>query len=76
MRLNTVPIDGANNFHRDVKTHAIINTNSAEYDSYMRQKKIIEASKNEADANKKIIEKMNADIESLQRLIQQLINKE
>lgn len=74
--MKTIPIDGSNGYHRDVRTHAVININNAEYEAYMRQRKIIEQAKLEAEESKKNLEAMSKDIESLKQIVAQLLNKD
>lgn len=74
--MKTVPIDGNSNYHRDINTHAVINTNNAEYETYMRQKRIIQTAKDSATKNEEVIDTMSKDIEKLKKIVAQLINKD
>ena len=74
--VETLPIDGVYGFSRDVKTHAVINTNNAEYLAYMRNRAILEAKEAEAKANKDKIMQLSSDIDELKQLVAQLLNKD
>lgn len=74
--METVQIDGSSNYCRDIKTHAVININNTEYESYMRQKKIIEETKSIAMNQTKTIESMTKDIELLKTAMMQLLNRD
>lgn len=74
--MKVLPIEGSSSYHRDVNNHAVINTNNSEYESYMRQRKIVLDAKDEAETNKSIIANMVNDIESLKQLVTQLLNKD
>lgn len=74
--VNVVPIENDQNYQRDINTHAVININNTEYESYMRQKSIIENAKNEAKSQTVTINAMKNDIEILKNMIAQLIDKD
>lgn len=74
--METIPIDGVNGYHRDVKTHAVINTNYTEYEAFMRQKTILENAKRTSESQAQTIEALSKDVESLKSLVHQLLNKE
>ena len=44
-----IRVEGFKNLYRDEKTGAIVNTDSAEYNQHMKNKKIRESQKNEID---------------------------
>jgi len=74
--MDILQIEGSNSYHRDVKTHAVININNTEYEAYMRQRKIIEQAKDDAELSKQTIQNMSKDIESLKQIVQQLLIKD
>lgn len=74
--IEAIAIDGLFGYHRDMKTHAVINTNSAEYEAYMKRKAILESAKAESEADKEKIKTMSKDIDELKRLVEQLLNKD
>lgn len=74
--LETVPIDNSSNYHRDIKTHAIININDSEYDSYMRRKELLAKAKEDAQIQASVIDTLRKDLDSLQNIVSQLINRD
>ena len=74
--MNTVQIANNSNYHRDMKSHAVININNSEYEAYMRQKKLIEDAKLAATEQKNTIQMLERDISELRQMVQQLLNKE
>ena len=49
MERNLIPVEGENYLFRDSKSNAIINTNKAEYDSYVTRKKVQDKEKDRLD---------------------------
>lgn len=74
--MQTVQIENNANFLRDMKTHAVININNAEYNSYIRQRQLLEIAKNDAAAQVDTITNMQNDIAAMKVLLAQLLNKE
>lgn len=65
---NYIPIEGSNTLYRDKSTGAIINFDSAEYNSYMKQKKIRMNEKVELDNLRK-------DIDEIKSLLKEFLNR-
>jgi hypothetical protein len=53
---NLLKVEGNDSLVRDINTHAIINTNSVEYESYIRKKALL---KNQQDEIKKNTDDIN-----------------
>ena len=49
MERNLIPVEGENYLFRDSKSNAIINTNKAEYDSYVTRKNVQDKEKDRLD---------------------------
>jgi len=73
--MKTVQIENNYNYHRDINTHAVINTNSSEYEAYLRQRSVIENAKTEATKHAETIKTMEQDISELKQLVSQLISR-
>ncbi len=56
MQHNLLKVEGNDSLVRDINTHAIINTNSVEYESYIRKKALL---KNQQDEIKKNTDDIN-----------------
>jgi hypothetical protein len=74
--MKTVKIEGIPGYHRDMKTHAVINTNNSEYESYMRQKSIVMNARTVAANQSNEIESLKNDVKALTELVHQLLNKD
>lgn len=74
--MRSVPINGSNVYHRDVKNHAVININNAEYEAFIRQRDIFRNAKATALIQTATIETLMTDVESLKILVMQLLNKD
>lgn len=59
-----------------MRSHAVININNAEYESYMRQKKLIEDANIAATEQAGMIKAMQYEMVELKRMMAQLINGE
>lgn len=59
-----------------MNTHAVININTSEYESYMRRKNILEKNKIESKNQVEMIQSMRNDIDSLKIMIEQLLNRD
>lgn len=59
-----------------MKTHAVININNTEYNSYIQQRQLLELAKTNAIAQTSAISNMQNDINAMKVLLAQLLNKD
>lgn len=71
--METVPIESNYGFYRDLRTHAVININTAEYDSYLLRKKRADSQTAEVTAIKDELTQLKALV---QQLAKQLLDKD
>ena len=69
-------VEGNPSLLRDVNTHAIINSNKSEFETYMKNKTIMLNRVNEVTKQNEKIDKLETDINDLKSMLQLLINKE
>lgn len=62
-----IPIEGHNNLFRDEKTGAIVNSDTFEYNQYIRMKKERQRQKDE-------IAELKSDVQQIKNLLMELIN--
>lgn len=62
-----IPIEGHKNLYRDEKSGAIVNSNTFEYNQYIRMR-------SERQKQKDEITELKSDIEQIKKLLMELIN--
>lgn len=71
-----VPIENSASLHRDMNTHAVININNGEYQSYMRQRALTQAAKASTEQYGREIESIKTEMNEIKSMIAQLLNKD
>jgi hypothetical protein len=66
---NYLKVEGSDSLVRDVSTHAIINTNSAEYDKYHLRKRNIESQHEELTRNTNDINTIKQELSEIKELL-------
>lgn len=66
---NYLKVEGSDSLVRDVSTHAIINTNSVEYDNYILKKRNIESQHEELTRNTKDINTIKQELSEIKDLL-------
>ena len=66
---NYLKVEGSDSLVRDVSTHAIINTNSVEYDNYILKKKNIESQQEELTRNTNDINTIKQELSEIKELL-------
>ena len=69
-------VEGNPSLLRDVNTHAIVNSNKSEFETYMKNKTIMLNRVNEVTKQNEKIDKLETDINDIKSMLQLLINKE
>jgi len=69
-------VEGNPSLLRDVSTHAIVNSNKSEFETYMKNKSIMLNRVNEVTKQNEKIDKLETDINDIKSMLQLLINKE
>lgn len=69
-------VEGNPSLVRDVNTHAIVNSNKSEFETYMKNKNIMLNRVNEVEKQNEKIDKLETDINDIKSMLQLLINKE
>ncbi len=64
-----IPIEGHNNLFRDESSGAIVNSDTIEYNQYIRMK-------NERQRQKDEIAELKSDVQQIKNLLMELINDE
>ena len=64
-----IPIEGHNNLFRDKSSGAIVNSDTIEYNQYIRMK-------NERQRQKDEIAELKSDVQQIKNLLMELINDE
>ena len=64
-----IPIEGHNNLFRDESSGAIVNSDTIEYNQYIRMK-------NERQKQKDEIAELKSDVQQIKNLLMELINDE
>ena len=66
---NYLKVEGSDSLVRDVSTHAIINTNSVEYDNYLLRKRNIESQQEELTRNTNDINTIKQELSEITELL-------
>jgi len=66
---NYLKVEGSDSLVRDISTHAIINTNSVEYDNYLLKKKNIESQQEELTRNTNDINTIKQELSEIKELL-------
>ena len=66
---NYLKVEGSDSLVRDVSTHAIINTNSVEYDKYLLRKRNIESQHEELTRNTNDINIIKQELSEIKDLL-------
>lgn len=69
-------VEGNPSLLRDVTTHAIINSNKSEYETYIKNKEIMLNRVSETEKQNQKIDKLETDLTVIKNMLQQLITKE
>jgi hypothetical protein len=69
-------VEGNPSLLRDVNSHAIVNSNKSEFETYMKNKNIMLNRVNEIEKQNEKIDKLETDINDIKSMLQLLINKE
>jgi len=66
---NYLKVEGSDSLVRDISTHAIINTNSVEYDNYLLRKRNIESQQEELTRNTNDINTIKQELSEIKELL-------
>ena len=69
-------VEGNPSLLRDVHSHAIVNSNKSEFETYIKNKNIMLNRVNEVEKQNEKIDKLENDINDIKSMLQLLINKE
>jgi hypothetical protein len=69
-------VEGNPSLVRDVRSHAIVNSNKSEFETYIKNKNIMLNRVNEVEKQNEKIDKLENDINDIKSMLQLLINKE
>lgn len=72
---NYLKVEGSDSLIRDMSTHAIINTNSSEYENYMRQRNRSLSQIEKLEQHDVDINTIKRDLVEIKSLIMSLVNK-
>lgn len=75
MLADYLKVEGNGSLVRDMSTHAIINTNSAEYDNYKKKASFREAQNEEILKNSNDINIMKQELSEIKELLLLLVQK-
>jgi len=73
-----LPVEGEDNkgYVRDLKSNAIVLTDSSEYDKYMQSYNDRQKRKREVESLQKQVHDLKSDVSDIKSLLLQLVNKE
>lgn len=69
MQNNFLKVEGNDSLVRDVSTHAIINTNSAEYENYLKKKNHMSSQSSEIERNTNDINSIKQELFEIKELL-------
>lgn len=72
--MNYAKIEGYSNLLRDQNTNVIINTNSSEYEEYIKRKKLKNNENQKIENLEKDVANMKDDLSEIKNLLRSLIN--
>jgi hypothetical protein len=72
--MEKIPVKGHSNLYRDVRSGAIVNTSSSDYDSYISLRQSKEKENQKIQNFKEELDNMKDDINEIKFLLKELIN--
>lgn len=72
--MERIPVKGHSNLYRDVKSGAIVNTSSTDYDSYISLKQSKEKENQKIQNFQEELDNMKDDISEIKSLLKELVN--
>lgn len=69
-------VQGHDGLVRDMSTHAIINTNSMEYENYLKRKNSIQSQSKQIEQNTLDINNIKQDIDEIKQMLLLLLKKD
>jgi len=72
--MEKIPVKGHSSLYRDVRSGAIVNTSSSDYDSYISLKQSKEKENQKIQNFKEELDNMKDDINEIKFLLKELIN--
>jgi hypothetical protein len=76
MNIQFLKVEGGDGLVRDPNTHAILNTNNKEYETYIARKNAVQAQKVLIEKQGKEIKDLKNDISEIKQMLSILINKQ
>jgi hypothetical protein len=76
MDIQFLKVEGRDGLVRDPNTHAILNTNSKEYETYISRRNAVQAQKVQLEKQGKEIKDLKNDISEIKQMLSILINKQ
>ena len=76
MNIQFLKVEGGDGLVRDPNTHAILNTNSKEYETYISRRNAVQAQKVQLEKQGKEIKDLKNDISEIKQMLSILINKQ
>lgn len=76
MDIEFLKVEGRDGLVRDPNTHAILNTNSKEYETYISRRNAVQAQKVQLEKQGKEIKDLKNDISEIKQMLSILINKQ
>ena len=76
MNIQFLKVEGRDGLVRDPNTHAILNTNNKEYETYIARKNAVQAQKVLIEKQGKEIKDLKNDISEIKQMLSILINKQ
>ncbi len=76
MDIQFLKVEGIDGLVRDPNTHAILNTNNKEYETYIARRNAVQAQKLQLEQQGKEIQELKNDIGEIKQMLSILINKQ
>jgi small-conductance mechanosensitive channel len=73
--MNLLPIEGKDDFHRDLNSRAVINTDNTQYESYMNSRNRLSSEKERVNKIEEKVDNLSEDINDIKSMLQTIIKQ-
>lgn len=73
--MNLLPIEGKDDFYRDSKSRAVINTDHNQYETYMNNRNRLSSEKERVDKLEEKVDNLSGDINDIKSMLQSFLKQ-
>ena len=73
--MSLVKVEGKDDFHRDSKSRAIINTDNSQFEAYMNNRNRLSSEKERVNQLEEKVDNLSSDINDIKSMLQSLVKQ-